>query len=62
MKRRTKGVFYLLGLYVFLIGLLVGRPMWQARRPSGWKTVAVTPVVQFCEFLPVLPTEILAPK
>jgi len=34
MKRRTKGVFYLLGFIAFLIGLLVVRPMWQARRPS----------------------------
>jgi hypothetical protein len=34
MKRRTKGVFYLFGFLAFLIGLLVVRPMWQARRPS----------------------------
>ena len=34
MKRRTKGVFYLLGFTAFLIGLFVVRPMWQARRPS----------------------------
>lgn len=34
MKRRTKGVLYLLGFIGFLIGLLVARPAWQARRPS----------------------------
>jgi hypothetical protein len=34
MKRRTKGVFYLLEFIAFLIGLLAVRPMWQARRPS----------------------------
>jgi hypothetical protein len=34
MKRRTKGMFYLLGWIGFLLALLVGRPMWQARRPS----------------------------
>ena len=34
MKRRTKGVLYLLGWIGFLLALLVGRPMWQARRPS----------------------------
>src|ERR1700692_4603049 len=34
MKRRTKGVLYLLGWIAFLIGLLVVRPAWQARRPS----------------------------
>lgn len=34
MRRRTKGVLYLLGFIGFLIGLLVVRPAWQARRPS----------------------------
>jgi|ERR1700674_3291122 hypothetical protein len=34
MKRRTKGVLYLLGFIAFLIGLLLVRPKWQARRPS----------------------------
>jgi hypothetical protein len=34
MKRRTKGVLYLLGFIALLIGLLVVRPAWQARRPS----------------------------
>ena len=34
MKRRTKGLFYLLGFIAFLICLLVVRPAWQARRPS----------------------------
>ena len=33
MRRRTKGVLYLLGFIGFLIGLLVVRPAWQARRP-----------------------------
>ena len=34
MRRRTKGVLYLLGFIGFLIGLLIVRPAWQARRPS----------------------------
>lgn len=34
MRRRTKGVLYLLGFIGFLIGVLVVRPAWQARRPS----------------------------
>lgn len=34
MRRRTKGVLYLLGWIAFLICLLVVRPAWQARRPS----------------------------
>jgi hypothetical protein len=34
MKRRTKRVLYLLGFISFLVGVLVVRPAWQARRPS----------------------------
>ena len=34
MRHRTKGVLYLLGFIAFLIGLLVVRPVWQARRPA----------------------------
>ena len=34
MKRRTKGVLYVFGFIGFLVGLLVGRPVWQARGPS----------------------------
>jgi hypothetical protein len=34
MRRRTKGVLYILGFIGFLIGLLIVRPAWQARRPS----------------------------
>lgn len=34
MKRRTKGIFYLLVFLAFLVGILVVRPIWQARRPS----------------------------
>jgi hypothetical protein len=41
MKHRTKGVLYLLGFIAFLIGLLVGRPVWQARRPSDMPPTSV---------------------
>jgi hypothetical protein len=34
MRRRTKGVLYLLGFIGFVIGILIVRPAWQARRPS----------------------------
>jgi hypothetical protein len=34
MKRRTRGLFNLLGFIAFLICLLIVRPAWQARRPS----------------------------
>jgi hypothetical protein len=34
MKSRTKGLLYLLGFIGLLAGFLIGRPAWQARRPS----------------------------
>ena len=50
MKRRTKGLLYILGLIGLLIGFLIGRSAWQARRPADMPANSVwidAPAVPF---------------